>query len=403
MVIVGELAADHFEDLPGASDLKLQFVRGLFNNEATLVRAGVSIGADRHRAGQPTSTICLSDPKAVLAVLALREMDRGCGGVLRLLSNRAHLRRAGADRVVVSGELDGYLLTAASLSPGLDSAVKDALTFGDGNAIWIQPIPAEFVGRTCQDLAGAWLASEATGCWSGWCGGSGGWTSAKCWPATRAPSTTSSCAASSRPARGAKAARRCISSTPARKYTIREDDMGIVILPSAGEVWHPSARTCPKPTAQRGAERVECVSCVALFRTTGAQVHDMARLLEPVRYAAGDVLTVEGEEAVDFYILVEGTVSVLKKLRLPQLEGIESDDRILTKIDGTTTPVLGETALVGGGVRLARCAASPTAACTASARRSPAELIAQDVRSARACTGACARCSTTASNRRTRT
>ena len=164
VVIVGEIAADHFEDISSRyPDLKLQYVRGLFNNEATLVRA--SVGTARIAivlASYSVDSTSRSDDLAVLCVLALREL----GPRLRIVAecfasgNRAHLRRAGANRVVVSGELDGYLLAAASLSPGLDLAVKDALTFGDGNAIWTHQIPGEYVGRTFRDLAVTWLSEK---------------------------------------------------------------------------------------------------------------------------------------------------------------------------------------------------------------------------------------------------
>jgi CRP/FNR family cyclic AMP-dependent transcriptional regulator len=105
-------------------------------------------------------------------------------------------------------------------------------------------------------------------------------------------------------------------------------------------------------------EAVECVACVMLFAELNrAQVQQVAGLLETMRLPAGEVLTVEGEPASDFYILVEGEVSIGKKLRLPALETVETEDRILTRINAETTPVLGETALVGGGLRLAtvRC------------------------------------------------
>ena len=75
-------------------------------------------------------------------------------------SYRGHLRRAGADRVVVSGELDSFMLTAAAISPGLGNVIKDALTFGHGSDVWTEPIPADFAGRTFKELAGHWLTER---------------------------------------------------------------------------------------------------------------------------------------------------------------------------------------------------------------------------------------------------
>ena len=106
------------------------------------------------------------------------------------------------------------------------------------------------------------------------------------------------------------------------------------------------------------SEAVECVACVMLFADLNrAQVEQVAALLETMRLPAGEVLAVEGEPANDIYILVDGEVSIGKKLRLPALETVETEDRIITRMNADTTPVLGETALVGNGLRLAtvRC------------------------------------------------
>jgi voltage-gated potassium channel len=164
VVLVGEIAADHFEDISGRyPELKLHYVRGPFSNEATLTRASVNTARIAIvLSNYAVDSTTRSDDLAVLCVLALREL----GPQLRIVvecfasANRANLRRAGADRVIVSGELDGYLLAAASLAPGLDLAVKDALTFGEGSAIWTRQIPGEYVGRTFRDLAVAWLSER---------------------------------------------------------------------------------------------------------------------------------------------------------------------------------------------------------------------------------------------------
>ena len=65
--------------------------------------------------------------------------------------------------MIVSGELDGFMLTAAALSPGLDMTIREALTFGYGHDMWTQPIPHEFVGRKFKELAQSWLNEK---CWA---------------------------------------------------------------------------------------------------------------------------------------------------------------------------------------------------------------------------------------------
>lgn len=126
-------------------------------------------------------------------------------------------------------------------------------------------------------------------------------------------------------------------------------------------------------------EAVECVGCVMLFADLNReQVEQVAGLLETMRLSAGEVLTVEGEPANDFYILVEGEVSIGKKLRLPALEAVENEDRILSRLNADTTPVVGETALVGSSLRLAtvRCITDCRFYCISAPRLQ--ELMQQD-------------------------
>jgi len=166
VVIVGELEPDHVENLTQAyPQLDLHFVRGPYHSEPTLKRANVrrarvAVVLISYR----MDSMLRSDEKAVLAVLTLRELGPEIRIVAECFANsyRGHLRRAGADQVVVSGELDGFMLTAAAVSPGLDSSVKDALSFGAGHDLWTAPIPAEFAGRTFRELARHWLDEK---CW----------------------------------------------------------------------------------------------------------------------------------------------------------------------------------------------------------------------------------------------
>jgi len=68
----------------------------------------------------------------------------------------------------------------------------------------------------------------------------------------------------------------------------------------------------------------------------------------------GEMLIAEGADAGDLYILLRGEVSISTRLKLPQLD---QPERMLRKITAEGTPVLGETALVGGALRSAtvRC------------------------------------------------
>jgi CRP-like cAMP-binding protein len=83
----------------------------------------------------------------------------------------------------------------------------------------------------------------------------------------------------------------------------------------------------------------------------------VAELCELLWKTKGDLVIREGEVPRGFYILLQGEVSVSKKLSLPQLDHADPEDRILTRISSEGRPALGETALVGQPVRSAsvRC------------------------------------------------
>lgn len=164
VIIVGEMEQDHFENLLQAyTELDLNFVRGPYTSEATLRRANVKQAAVAMvLINYGTDSLLRSDETAVLAVLTIREQGPNVRIVAECFASayRGHLRRAGADKVIVSGELDSYLLTAAALSPGLDGALRDAVTFGSGNDMWTIDIPEDFHGRTFRDLAVHWLENK---------------------------------------------------------------------------------------------------------------------------------------------------------------------------------------------------------------------------------------------------
>ena len=67
-----------------------------------------------------------------------------------------------------------------------------------------------------------------------------------------------------------------------------------------------------------------------------------------------ELLIAEGADAGDLFILLRGEVNVSTRLKLPQLE---QPERMLRRLNAEATPVLGETALVGGAIRNAtvRC------------------------------------------------
>jgi len=89
-----------------------------------------------------------------------------------------------------------------------------------------------------------------------------------------------------------------------------------------------------------------------------AQLTEVAKLCELIWMSKRDYVIREGAEARGFYILLKGEVSISKKLALPHLEHVDTEERILTTITSQNHPPLGEAALVGQTERNAtvRCA-----------------------------------------------
>lgn len=98
-----------------------------------------------------------SDDRTTLVTLALKSVRPEMRVTVEALhiDSETHLRRAGADDVVVSGEFNSFLLSSAAVAPGVPQVVRPLLS-RSGSELRRVAIPPEFVGRTYGELA-AWL------------------------------------------------------------------------------------------------------------------------------------------------------------------------------------------------------------------------------------------------------
>jgi voltage-gated potassium channel len=72
----------------------------------------------------------------------------------RTLSNRNHLKRAGADEIISSDDLGLRLLAMASLFHGMTHFYQELLTVGrDANEIYLLPAPEGLVGKPFRELS----------------------------------------------------------------------------------------------------------------------------------------------------------------------------------------------------------------------------------------------------------
>jgi voltage-gated potassium channel len=151
VVLVNELPEDVISDVllrhPGA-----RFVHGDPGSEVTLERANVKqaggaiVLADTSRPA--------ADERTALVTLTLKSLrpDLAVTAEAVDIKSESHLRRAGADEVVVSGEFNAFLLSSATASPGIPAVVRPLLTHG-ATALRRVAIPPEYVGRTFGELA----------------------------------------------------------------------------------------------------------------------------------------------------------------------------------------------------------------------------------------------------------
>lgn len=151
VVLVNELPEQDLSEL--AMRLRgAHVVRGDPGSEITLDRANVREAA---------AAIVLADPsrpgadeRTALVTLTLKSLrpDLIVTAEAVDLKSEAHLRRAGADEVVTSGEFNAFLLSSATAAPGIPAVVRPLLSHG-ANSLRRVPIPAEHVGRTFGELS----------------------------------------------------------------------------------------------------------------------------------------------------------------------------------------------------------------------------------------------------------
>ncbi|MDP2983542.1 MAG: ion channel [Candidatus Latescibacter sp.] len=135
------------------SEASIRFVRGDYTAEPTLMRASIV---------KASSAIILADPgpdgqakpddRTLIAALAIKSVARNVEVCAELLdaANEVHLKRAGVDQIIFSGEFNGFLLSSAVMTPGITQALREIMCTDRGSVIKRAPIPHELVGKSFQ-------------------------------------------------------------------------------------------------------------------------------------------------------------------------------------------------------------------------------------------------------------
>ncbi len=164
IALVNWIEAEAFDALkakfPG---LDLRFVRGDFTQESVLKRAAAktaqaAIFLPDASGGNSTAN---ADERTVLGCLAFREVNREATLSAEILrpESEQHLRRAAVDNVVVVGAIEGFLLSAGSLSAALPTAAARLLSNTDGPHLQEMVVPPSLIGKTFAEAAPWFLAN----------------------------------------------------------------------------------------------------------------------------------------------------------------------------------------------------------------------------------------------------
>ena len=157
VVLVNELGeAEAADILARQRGRSVRFVRGDAASEAVLTRANVRearsaiVVADTSR-GISTSP----DDHTTLVTLTLKSVGPELRVTVEALDDTSepHLRRAGADDIVISGEFNGFLLSSAAVAPGLSQVVRPLLSLS-GTELRRIAVPADLSGKTYGEIAG---------------------------------------------------------------------------------------------------------------------------------------------------------------------------------------------------------------------------------------------------------
>jgi voltage-gated potassium channel len=152
-----EIELPDTQDDPAFSDVFI--VKGDPTSEVILRRAKVP---------KAHSVVVLSDDregkhadgKSVLTCIALRGVCRGeeqpnITAECRNPANRHHLKKAGADEIISSGELGLRLLARSALYHGMTRVYQELLTVGrDANEMYLLPAPEGLIGKDFAELSG---------------------------------------------------------------------------------------------------------------------------------------------------------------------------------------------------------------------------------------------------------
>ncbi|MBT4482198.1 MAG: hypothetical protein HOC71_00805 [Candidatus Latescibacteria bacterium] len=150
---------EHFPEAP------IRYVHGDYTQESSLNRASIK---------DASSAIILADPgpdgtakpddRTLIALLAIKSISQDVRVCVELLndSSEIHLKRAGVDLIIISGEFSGFLLANAVTAPGIPQTLKELMYVNNNSEILREKIPDDIVGMSFHDAVQKYLKRFGT-------------------------------------------------------------------------------------------------------------------------------------------------------------------------------------------------------------------------------------------------
>ncbi len=135
-------------------NVDIQYVRGDYTKEYVLERANIKdarsviiIPNETDEQGDP-------DEKTVLATLSIKSVSAKIPVIafIHHSENKAHLKRANADEVIVRDEYNGFILASSVLMPGIPQAYFQLLNHKENPSMYRKKIPGSLTGKTFREV-----------------------------------------------------------------------------------------------------------------------------------------------------------------------------------------------------------------------------------------------------------
>ena len=168
VVLVNNMDEEDFAALKEnlADKLELRFVKGDYSRETILRRAGilqassVIILADT---SADTATGSLVDDRTILTTLTIKDLKPKIRICAEIVDDEKidHVRRAGADEIVVQGGMSGFLLARGTSSPELPMVIKTLSDSGSDVKLDSKAFPSDMIGLSFEQAMTRFLVEQS--------------------------------------------------------------------------------------------------------------------------------------------------------------------------------------------------------------------------------------------------